>query len=335
MNDPLAMGANWLPPNATGKTHQQRTIRTQIYGLGTRRFTAAAGTGDMLAARDDSCGYDGNSDLYGVGVRVGLYAQWVATLLSTVFVPRSEAGLRTTNLIIQLAVFIGLCTESTRETTTTSAGPHPSAAVITQFLLCGSLSSVTGDGVSHLRSLSGVARLFFYTAFSAYGCWFWFTGVDVMRAGDGSGCQEVAFFGRTTFDGWFRVLGKVVSVLGLVTCVVLVGYWVYLVVTRFRSGFESGLAANAHLYEDKNGRPRIELALLALSAGLLVLSAMAVEYLIRENGVQKVGGADLDSVGQLIPLIAGCMGAALVVWRIVVHGLFMKKRCLFLFGFHL
>lgn len=289
----------------------------------------------MLAARDDGdgCSYQGNSDLYGVGVRVGLYAQWVATLLSTVFEPRSEAGLRTTNLIIQFAVFIGLCTESARATTTTTT-PHPSAAVITQFLLCGSLSSVTGDGVSHLRSLSGAARLLFYTALSAYGCWFWFVSVDVMGVDDGGGggCREVAFFGRTTFEGWFRVLGKVLSVLGLVTCVALLGYWMHLLVTRFRTGFTSGLAANAR---PREGRPRIELALLALSAGLLVLSAMAVEYLIRENGVQKVGRADLDSVGQLIPLIAGCMGAAMVVRRIVLHGQFLKKRCLFLFGFHL
>lgn len=295
----------------------------------------------MLAARDDGggCSYQGNSDLYGVGVRVGLYAQWVATLLSTVFEPRSEAGLRTTNLIIQLAVFIGLCTESTRATTTTTT-PHPSAGVITQFLLCGSLSSVTGDGVSHLRSVSGAARLLFYTALSAYGCWFWFAGVDVMgvvddggsSGGGAAGCREVAFFGRTTFDGWFRVLGKVLSVLGLVTCVALLGYWMHLLVARFRTGFKSGLAANAR---PREGRPRIELALLALSAGLLVLSATAVEYLIRENGVQKVGRADLDSVGQLIPLIAGCMGAAMVVRRIVLHGQFLKKRCLFLFGFHL
>ncbi|ATY63994.1 hypothetical protein A9K55_004412 [Cordyceps militaris] len=287
----------------------------------------------LLAARDDGCSYDGNSDLYGVGVRVGLYAQWVATLLATVFEPRSENGLRTTNLIIQLAVFIGLCTESTRATSTT--GLHASAAVITQFLLCGSLSSVTGDGISHLRTLSGAARLFFYTAFSAYGCWFWFVGVDVMRD-DGGGCAEVAFFARTSFDGWFRVLGKVLAALGLVVCAGLVVYWAYLIVTRYRTGFESGLAANADRYAGgKGGRPRIELALLVLSAGLLVLSAMVVEYLIRANGVQKVGHADLDSVGQLIPLIAGCTGAALMLWRIVTHRLFLKKRCLFLFGFHL
>ncbi|KAM3566881.1 hypothetical protein ARSEF4850_000186 [Beauveria asiatica] len=312
----------------------------------------------MLATRRDSCGYDGNADLYGVGVRVGLYAQWVATLLSTVFEPRSEAGLRTTNLIIQLAVFIGLCTESAGATTTSNSGPHPSAAVITQFLLCGSLSSVTGDGVGHLRSISGVARLFFYTALSAYGCWFWFAGIDVMRrrrdgdgrADDGAAsapatapapapaptiapcASEVAFFGQTSFDGWFRVLGKVLSVLGLVVCVALVAYWVYLLVTRFRPGFGRGLAANAH---GSKGRPRVELALLALSAGLLVLSATTVEYLIRVNGVQKVGRADLDSVGQLIPLIAGCMGAALVAWRIVMRGQILKKRCVFLFGFHL
>lgn len=277
--------------------------------------------------RADICSWEGNSDLYGVGVRVGLYGQWVATLLSTIFEPRSEPGLRTANLIIQFAVFVGLCSESTRR-------PHAAASVITQLLLCGALSSVTGNGVSHLRSLSGIARVGFYTALSAYGCWFWFAGVDAMQRADGAGCVEIAFFNGTTFDGWFRVLGKVLSVLGLVTCVGLIVYWVYLTVRRFQPGLERGITANADMYAPR-GRPQVELALVVLSAGLLVLSAMAVEYLIKANGVQKVGMADLDSVGQLIPLIAGCMGAGLVIWKIIMHGLLFKKRCVFLFGFHL
>lgn len=277
----------------------------------------------------EACQWDGNADLYGVGVRVGLYAQWVATLLTTVFDSRSERGLRTANLIIQLAIFLGMCTEST------DTNSHPAASVITQFLLCGSLSSVTGDGISHLRSLSGVARVAFYIALSAYGCWFWYVGIDVMRRrSDDASCGEIAFLGGTTFDGWFRVLGKVLAVLGLITCVVLLGYWAYLVVRRFRGGFEHGIVANEDAHGGK-GRPRIELALLALSVGLIVLSAVTVEYLIRVNRVQGVGRADLDSVGQLIPLIAGCMGSALVVWKIVMHGLFVKKRCVYLFGFHL
>lgn len=280
------------------------------------------------------CGYEGNSDLFGVGVRVGLYAQWVATLLATVFEPRSESGLRTANLIIQLAVFIGLCTESTKPSTDDQP-PSPSASVITQLLLCGSLSSVTGDGVSHLRSLSGVGRVLFYTALSSYGCWFWFAGVDDMVRKGTAGCDEVAFFNGTSFHGWFRVLGKVLAVLGLVVCVALLGYWAYLVVRRFSPGFERGLMANAERSAAERGRPRVELALVVLSAGLVVLSATAVEYLIRANKVEGVGRADLDSVGQLIPLIAGCMGSGLVLWRILWRQLLFKKRCVFVFGYHL
>ena len=28
--------------------------------------------------RDDSCGFDGNSDLYGLGIRLGVYFQWIS-----------------------------------------------------------------------------------------------------------------------------------------------------------------------------------------------------------------------------------------------------------------
>lgn len=96
----------------------------------------------------------GNPDLYGLGVRVGLYAQWTATLVTTVLDPANEAALRLLNLVVQTAVFLGLCTES---------GRHASAvgSLITQLLLCGSLSSITGDGVVHFGHASGFLRLVF------------------------------------------------------------------------------------------------------------------------------------------------------------------------------
>jgi hypothetical protein len=60
------------------------------------------------------CPFTGNSDLYGIGVRVGLYAQWVATLLVSLFSAEDEETFRIVNLIIQSAVFLGICSQSSK-----------------------------------------------------------------------------------------------------------------------------------------------------------------------------------------------------------------------------
>ncbi|KAH6607686.1 hypothetical protein Trco_003999 [Trichoderma cornu-damae] len=261
----------------------------------------------------------GNSDLYGVGVRVGLYAQWIATLLATLFEPRAESTYRIANLIIQWSIFLGLCTQS-------RPGDPVVGAVITQYLLFGSLSSLTGDGISHFSHFSGIFRIVFYTAVSSYGCWFWFAGIDAMAMPP---CPDVAFFGKATLRGWFRTLGKVVSVVGLVLCVFFVFFSVCATARRFRGGFREGFKSGEKV------RPRVELVLLLLSMGLIGVSIYLVEHLIVVNEIQGVGIDDIGTVGQLIPLLAGGLGLALSLWKVVVHRLFMRKRCWFLFGYHL
>lgn len=266
----------------------------------------------------------GDPDLYGTGVRVGLYAQWVATLFATVFDPSSESDLRLANLIIQCAVFLGLCVNSANDKPLVGA-------MITQFLLCGSLSSVTGDGIGHLSRFSGVMRVFFYLGLSAYGCWFWFEGIDIMQHNE-HGVHDIAFLGGTQFDGWFRTLGKVASVGGVIICVGCLCYSVYAIFQRFRDGFQEAFAAR------HKGRPRVELSLMVLSMGLIAISIATVEYLVSVNNVRfptNDKGNIIMSVGQFIPLIAGGVVCLFMVWKVIMDGLFMRKRCWFLFGYHL
>ncbi|KAL7950049.1 hypothetical protein V8C42DRAFT_340924 [Trichoderma barbatum] len=261
----------------------------------------------------------GNSDLYGVGVRAGLYAQWVATLLATLFEPKTESTYRIANLIIQWSIFLGLCTQS-------KPGDPVIGAVITQYLMFGSLSSLTGDGISHFSHFSGIFRIIFYTAVASYGCWFWFNGIDEMTV---EGCPDIAFFGKVSLHGGFRSAGKAFSVIGVVLCVLSLAFSVYATGKRFSNGFRDGFRTKQKV------RPRVELALLVLSMALIGMSVYLVEHLIIENGIQEVGIAEIGTVGQLIPLLAGGLACALTLWRIVVHQLFMKKRCWFLFGYHL
>ncbi|UNI17411.1 hypothetical protein JDV02_003753 [Purpureocillium takamizusanense] len=269
------------------------------------------------------CAFDGNTDLYGLGVRLGVYGQWIATLITTVLDPDNEAAFRLLNLIVQASIFLGLCTESSRPVT---ASPVAAGSVITQFLLCGSLSSVTGDGISHFGHASGILRTLFYTAFSAYGVWFWFVGVDAMESCAG---RSVAFFGPSSVTGWFRSLGKALSVMGLVGCLGLAAFSIHAARRRFRSGFRQGFARQGKWY------PQVELSLVAASMGLIALSITVVEYLITQNRVGAVGADRIDSVAQLIPFLAGAVACFLSLWKVMTKGLLFKRRCWLLFGWHL
>lgn len=278
----------------------------------------------MLLPREGACQPPtGNPDLYGIGVRAGLYAQWGATLVATVFDPATESELRMANMIIQCSIFLGLCTESDN-------GGSAAGAVIIMLLLCGSLSSVTGDGISHLGRFSGMMRFTFYTGLSLYGCWFWFVGVDKMIP---AGCDEFAFFGRTGFHGWFRVLGKVLSVLGAVACMVLD---VLCAMALWKRMFKGDVVAS--FAKGPNVRPKVELALVILSTGLLVFSVVLIEYLIDINhfsGITNNQSSGPDTTGQLIPLIAGGLSVILVIWKVLFRGLLFRKRCWYIFGKHL
>lgn len=261
--------------------------------------------------------FEGNPDLYGVGVRIGLYSQWIATLLVTLFDPANEAPQRVANLIIQSAIFLGLCIESSHKTDAVGA-------LITQFLLCGSLSSLTGDGIGHLGHLSGIMRVLFYTALSSYGCWFWFAGIEAMLKPH---YPNIGFFGRSRIDGWFRTFGKAIAIAGVIVCVCLIGVCVWAAIRRFSHGFERAVIRK------KKTRPQVEIGLLFLSMGLIALSIAAVEYLIQVNGI--TGLSELDSVGQLIPLLVGGISCAVTTWKIMTRRLFLKRRCWFIFGHHL
>jgi hypothetical protein len=263
--------------------------------------------------------FPGNSDIYGIGVRIGLYSQWLATLLITLFNPEEEETVRIVNMTINISIFLGIAVQSTNEL-------NPVEPIIVLFLMCGSLSSLTGNGMYNFSHVSGVIRVLFYTALSAYGVWYWFGGIDQMiRAVHG--CEAIAFFGPSRINGWFRSLGKAISVFGLIFSVLLIGLSAVAVWKRFRDRFDAAMA------RPRKQRPQVEIAYLVLSGGLIAFSISVVEYLIRVNHVTGLG--TFDAVGQLIPFLIGILECTSIFWKILVKGLFFKKRCWFLFGRHL
>ncbi|KAF2499625.1 hypothetical protein BU16DRAFT_615028 [Lophium mytilinum] len=268
-----------------------------------------------MVASTQPCAFTGNADLYGIGIRTGLYLQWVTTLTTTLYEPKDEEILRVINLLIQSAVFMGLILLTSRNQI------EPVEPVISIWLIFGALSSLSGSGMNPLRHFSGLYRVALYTAVAGYACWFWFTGLDGTL--QDQRCETVAFFGRVSISGRFRTFNKVASVVGVCVCAVFMALTARAFFRRYTGVPEA----------PKPRRQKVSVELFFASTTIMFISIVAVEYLLQANGITGVN--ETLSVGQLIPLLVGAFSFAEIVFSVVRKKLFRRPRCWVLFGRHL
>ncbi|RPB26915.1 hypothetical protein L211DRAFT_753567, partial [Terfezia boudieri ATCC MYA-4762] len=53
-------------------------------------------------------GFTGDADTYGLGIRIGLYFQWITSSIAYSFVPSEAITMRGVNNCFQAAMFAGL-----------------------------------------------------------------------------------------------------------------------------------------------------------------------------------------------------------------------------------
>ena len=102
-----------------------------------------------LTPRAACNGFDGNDDLYGLGIRIGIYLQWISSLLTSLLLPTGTSDYLDTNSIFLFAVFIATATATQR-----NGGLHPAEAFIMLQLCFGfllSVLSVSGFRLTLLR----------------------------------------------------------------------------------------------------------------------------------------------------------------------------------------
>ena len=92
---------------------------------------------------NSTCGpIDGNPDLYGLGIRIGIYLQWLSSLLFFLFIPHNESTSVDTNSIFLFAVFAAIVNATFSSRTLRSAEAFIMLQLCFGYLL--SALSVTG-----------------------------------------------------------------------------------------------------------------------------------------------------------------------------------------------
>ena len=164
--------------------------------------------------RSVQCGFVGDSDVLGIGIRIGYYTQALSVWFANYFILSEAKALRSINLLFLVALFIGLVWLSHRP-----EGTH----AIEVFLLLRLLFATWYVGVLDRSKFSKkhwrksymwvVIRECCLLGLLSYAVWFAWIGLDRLEK---TPCGSFVFFiVKVSLYGWYRSDFKVLSVSAL------------------------------------------------------------------------------------------------------------------------
>ncbi|KAJ2967270.1 hypothetical protein NQ176_g9740 [Zarea fungicola] len=160
---------------------------------------------ETLAARAGPCIIDGNADLYGLGIRIGIYIQMLAVQISSLLsmVLRQDDYLGEGVVIFILAVGTVLVKLIVEHRIVAVEAAPMIVLLLAQVSVCRS--------IGRMGLVLNIIYAVEFCGLTALYVWFWWYGMD--RLGH-SECTDdkVFFFVRVSLWGWFRTMNKVFTV---------------------------------------------------------------------------------------------------------------------------
>jgi hypothetical protein len=163
---------------------------------------------------DRTCGFVGNSDIYGLGIRLGLYFQWAASILSKQFSasPESIRDIIDVDIIFLTAIFISTALLAGG----TIGTPYSVEILIMLHIYFGDVYIIFFDRrilslADSNQSIWGFwLRSTLHAGMAAFALFFWFHGLDLLLP---EPCGGSAFlFARVAIDGAARTFFKIAGV---------------------------------------------------------------------------------------------------------------------------
>ncbi|KAJ4257014.1 hypothetical protein NW757_003637 [Fusarium falciforme] len=138
------------------------------------------------------CTFRGEPDIYGFGIRLGIYLQWTSVLIVRTFKLRGRASLAKSYIIFIFAIFVALffMTANTAPSTEDAPkGPYAVEVMTLAYIIFGGVYIVllTGNDPMPIQSfdvdtVTRLCRQFVFwcvlTAASASYIWFWLDGIQ-------------------------------------------------------------------------------------------------------------------------------------------------------------
>jgi hypothetical protein len=255
----------------------------------------------MATSAPRACGFTGDDNTYGLGIRLGLYFQWMTTYLTYHYFPEGYYAVYDVNNCFQVALLAGLI----YITCTKGSELYAIEAWIVLVL------HVLGDGGGRSRKrykpTSSVIVWYWFkmlldTSFTVYLVWFIFTGMDRMQHPH---CTTFTFFfAKVNLYGWFRKLVKVMSVYLLFVNAITEFYQELVKLFRRKNPLPEAVKHFFGVYAEEIWESEhygVKLGTL-LKPTELILLVITIEMTIRWN---NIGVGNIQSTGQIIPLAIG------------------------------
>jgi hypothetical protein len=206
------------------------------------------------------CAFSGNSDLYGLGIRLGIYIQLFSTLLANdLLTVEVQEDAKTTNAIIMIAVFAGMAS-ATWQSNMNSVEIFVMSILLSAFLFgdfspphIGRFTLLEGDGTTLYRGLNGfkkteqqqqqqegketkryfatIARSCFGTAKAVFDVWYWLYGRHVLLRNniESTVCEPLVFLNtQILLSGYQPIPYVIVAVISAVYEVTFMTWWLFI-----------------------------------------------------------------------------------------------------------
>ncbi|KAJ4202216.1 hypothetical protein NW767_006178 [Fusarium falciforme] len=156
------------------------------------------------------CTFRGEPDIYGFGIRLGIYLQWTSVLIVRTFKLRGRASLAKSYIIFIFAIFVALffmAANTAPSTEDAPKGPYAVEVMTLAYIIFGGVYIVllTGNDPMPIQSfdvdtVTRLCRQFVFwcvlTAASASYIWFWLDGIqgsDFLETPGGCGTYGFLF----------------------------------------------------------------------------------------------------------------------------------------------
>lgn len=264
-----------------------------------------------------SCGFPGDADSYGLGVRLGAYIQWVTSVIAYNIYDSESASMRGVNTCFQAAVFIGLVIVTAQRTELYAV----EAFILLLFCVGGFCCALPRpyrghselQGLARFRpsSIGDLVRSILGAATCAYGVWFIFDGADRMINTE---CNSPIFvFARVSLYGWARTLLKVFLVLWLALMTVFLLLNTSAVLKDCSDYIRNWTNVQELDSPTSDDVMQPSWKIICLSFIGLALLVVAIELTLYWNEVEDV--YSLGSTGQVFPLVVGTAGLSRLLWK--------------------
>lgn len=181
------------------------------------------------------CSFDGNSDMYGLGIRLGFYLQWFGAIFAAWFARSEVPGLRFTNALFVAATFLALVIQVATNASNLQIVEIYIILLLTfgawlwlvpiyiwrVFTLCDPRLDPTRYPIVDPGPVFSALNLLLLLFVLSFELWFWFSRVPELSR---LGCQQYGFlFAQMRLDNKaFLVINILLYFCLLLICVILV-----------------------------------------------------------------------------------------------------------------